>query len=603
MVGRPMRRKSAIRSKQAVRPPAAVIAAATTALVLAVTGGASASADHETVTSDTTAPETIISSGPPSPTLYHLAERTTADGAIENASIVRRNGWYYLFASFDSCCRYLESTYNIRVGRARSPNGPYVDAAGRSMLGGGGTTVLASHDDVVGPGGQSIMHDEARGEDLLVYHYYDGTMEGRNRLGINPLSWDAAGWPVVLPPAQPITGTDWAHDPSMFVRPSGPGYAVVGTNNLSFTSPDGFAFTRAGPPLAQAPQWWRAYNPEGHSWAPDVSFQNGRFWMYYAVSTFGSQDSAIGLATSTSGDPGTWTDHGVVFTSRPGTSYNAIDPSLLVDADGRWWLTFGSFWRGLHQLELDPATGRPMRSTAATTAEFRFSSDDPTAAFVCSLDGGTASPCTSPLTLTGLDSGEHTFRVRARDAAGNQDAVEEAWTWTVTPAAGTSGDPPADEPLPPTSPGQDGAALPPSITAAAGRDALVPDAAAPAVRFTVAPQRLANAVGRGVRLRVTTSEAGRVCVGLHQSIREAGRAGLRPTTSERRRGTVVPGSRCVTFASPATRRLTVPLTARARRALTKLARARRGVAVTVRVVATDADQNRRARSRRLRLTP
>ena len=76
-------------------------------------------------------------------------------------------------------------------------------------------------------------------------------------------------------------------------------------------------------------------------WAPDVSFHNGQYYAYYAVSTFGSQNSAIGLATSSSMDPGTWTDHGQVFASTTGNAYNAIDPNLVIDEHGSPVLTFG----------------------------------------------------------------------------------------------------------------------------------------------------------------------------------------------------------------------------------------------------------------------
>lgn len=77
-------------------------------------------------------------------------------------------------------------------------------------------------------------------------------------------------------------------------------------------------------------------------WAPDVSYHSGTYYAYYAVSTFGSQDSAIGLATSSSMDPGTWTDHGQVIASSTGDAYNAIDPNLVIDEDGTPLLTFGN---------------------------------------------------------------------------------------------------------------------------------------------------------------------------------------------------------------------------------------------------------------------
>lgn len=97
-------------------------------------------------------------------------------------------------------------------------------------------------------------------------------------------------------------------------------------------------------------------------WAPDVSYVNGQFRVYYSVSTFGSNRSAIGLATSPTLDPSSpdyrWTDHGEVYASTTTSDHNAIDPNLVVDRDGRQWLAFGSFWTGIKMIRLDPATGK-----------------------------------------------------------------------------------------------------------------------------------------------------------------------------------------------------------------------------------------------------
>lgn len=60
-------------------------------------------------------------------------------------------------------------------------------------------------------------------------------------------------------------------------------------------------------------------------WAPSVHLIGSTYYLYYSVSSFGSQDSAIGLARSTTMDVGTWTDVGSTgIKSSSSKSYNAI---------------------------------------------------------------------------------------------------------------------------------------------------------------------------------------------------------------------------------------------------------------------------------------
>ena len=103
-------------------------------------------------------------------------------------------------------------------------------------------------------------------------------------------------------------------------------------------------------------------------WAPDIAFVNGRWRLYYAVSTFGSNRSAIGLATSATLDPAApgygWRDEGPVVLSTPASDFNAIDANFVIDRQGRHWLSLGSFWSGLKLFALDPKTGKPADPTA-----------------------------------------------------------------------------------------------------------------------------------------------------------------------------------------------------------------------------------------------
>ncbi|KAJ3746532.1 glycoside hydrolase family 43 protein [Lentinula detonsa] len=72
-------------------------------------------------------------------------------------------------------------------------------------------------------------------------------------------------------------------------------------------------------------------------WAPDINFIDGLYTLYYAISSLGSQNSAIGVATSPSMMPGTWTDLGEVISSVTGDVFNAIDIWLVMGWDISSW--------------------------------------------------------------------------------------------------------------------------------------------------------------------------------------------------------------------------------------------------------------------------
>lgn len=130
--------------------------------------------------------------------LYSLASRprtSGSPGAIEAANIIRKNGYYYLFVSFDLCCRGANSTYNIRVGRARHLTGPYIDRSGKAMIDGGGTLVVGGAGRWAGPGHCAVLQE--REGDHLVYHAYDTEWRGVPTLRISTLHWDSEGWPTV----------------------------------------------------------------------------------------------------------------------------------------------------------------------------------------------------------------------------------------------------------------------------------------------------------------------------------------------------------------------------------------------------------------------
>ncbi|WRZ93113.1 arabinan endo-1,5-alpha-L-arabinosidase [Streptomyces sp. NBC_01007] len=163
---------------------------------------------------------------------------------------------------------------------------------------------------------------------------------------------------VTYPDPQPVTGQQIIHDPTVIQLKSG-GYVAYSTGGVigARLSRDRVQWDDSGNAFAAPPSWWYEYNSTGDPWAPDISYRAGRYWLYYAVSSWGTNHSAIGVATSPSGLPGTWTDHGKAFTSETTDTWNAIDPAVTA-ADGRLWMTFGSYWTGIRMVELDPGTGR-----------------------------------------------------------------------------------------------------------------------------------------------------------------------------------------------------------------------------------------------------
>lgn len=197
--------------------------------------------------------------------------------------------------------------------------------------------------------------------------------------GATALQWTDNGtsdhlWKLVqegttYPNPDAISGDVMLRDPSMIKMANGTYYAFSTSLNAPYkglemrSSTDRIHFSNAGFVFKTLPSWTNAYDGNtGNIWAPDISYHNGNYWLYYAVSTFGSEVSAIGLATSTTAAPGSWADQGIVYTSAKGTGYNAIDPCFVKDASGNYWLSFGSGWQGIQLIQLDPATGKQLVS-------------------------------------------------------------------------------------------------------------------------------------------------------------------------------------------------------------------------------------------------
>lgn len=161
------------------------------------------------------------------------------------------------------------------------------------------------------------------------------------------------------------------HDPT-FIRNENGTYTLLLTNNMLQVqqSTNMLNYSNKNRIFNSLPSW---VSSEGISatdvWAPQITYRDGKYWCYYTVSSFGSNNSAIGLAVTNSLNVNSpdygWEEKGMVFRSRSGNNYNAIDADVLEDKDGKLWMVFGSFWDGIKMIELDKTTG--MRNSSNST--------------------------------------------------------------------------------------------------------------------------------------------------------------------------------------------------------------------------------------------
>ena len=112
----------------------------------------------------------------------------------EASIMIFRDGWYYLLVTHGSCCAGANSSYNIRMGRARKVTGPFVDNMGIDMLQGGGKLFAGSSGRAIGPGHFGLL-DLGDGVQKFSLHYEaDLDRGGISVLDIRPLLW-RDGWP------------------------------------------------------------------------------------------------------------------------------------------------------------------------------------------------------------------------------------------------------------------------------------------------------------------------------------------------------------------------------------------------------------------------
>jgi arabinan endo-1,5-alpha-L-arabinosidase len=156
----------------------------------------------------------------------------------------------------------------------------------------------------------------------------------------------------------PNSGLWPAHDPVMIKQDSV--YYLFTTGGTIASSTDMKNWQRGPRIFEKVPEWITSDIIPGLRgggyWAPDISYINGTYYLYYSFSAFGKNTSVIGVATNKTLHPGEegykWVDRGPVVQSVPNRDFwNAIDANLVMDGD-QGWLSFGSFWGGIKLVKL-----------------------------------------------------------------------------------------------------------------------------------------------------------------------------------------------------------------------------------------------------------
>ncbi|KXJ85236.1 putative arabinan endo-1,5-alpha-L-arabinosidase A [Microdochium bolleyi] len=170
------------------------------------------------------------------------------------------------------------------------------------------------------------------------------------------------------PPPGACSGACYTRDPALIKRPTdGKYFRFTTRDRITIQTATNIRgpWTSVGSVLARR----SIINLPGNDvlWAPDIARVGGVYFLFYSVSTLGSKTSAIGYATSSTMDPGTWTDRGAILTSSDSSPYNAIDPNLYHSADGREvHLNWGSYWQGIYTQPLT-ISGTSARLTPGTS--------------------------------------------------------------------------------------------------------------------------------------------------------------------------------------------------------------------------------------------
>ncbi|KAF2794766.1 glycoside hydrolase family 43 protein [Melanomma pulvis-pyrius CBS 109.77] len=161
-----------------------------------------------------------------------------------------------------------------------------------------------------------------------------------------------------------------AHDPALIRRDDGTYFRFSTGGKIAIHSAPAITgpWTYKG---AAIPNGSKIDKPgKADLWAPDVIKVGSTYYLYYSVSAFGSQDSAIGYATSSNLDVNSWTDGGATgIASAAGKPYNAIDGNLVSDGTS-YYMNFGSFWNDIYQVKMADPPKKIASGSASTNIAY-----------------------------------------------------------------------------------------------------------------------------------------------------------------------------------------------------------------------------------------
>jgi arabinan endo-1,5-alpha-L-arabinosidase len=167
----------------------------------------------------------------------------------------------------------------------------------------------------------------------------------------------------------------FVHDPSTIIRSDRLYYVfTTGRGIPILSSPDGVNWTRQGSVFQQIPDSVHSEVPKNNGldvWAPDIIRIKDQFFLYYSISSWGSFNSAVALATNPTLNPKDpnykWTDGGVVVRSDGAEDLNAIDPGVILTPEGTLWICYGSYHGTIQLIQLDPKTGLRIKPDSPVT--------------------------------------------------------------------------------------------------------------------------------------------------------------------------------------------------------------------------------------------